>query len=91
MAGVLFIPFTLTSLDAGKSLHTKWNNAPFQRVFAFSVHPVAHQKGAVAKMEITRVWTEHNYDTGETEVHLIVKNIGASWGYCYIFMSQVHP
>ena len=91
MASVSFHEFSVQWLDPNQSLTTKWNNAPFQRVFAFSAQPVAHQKGAVAKMEVMRSWEQHNYDTGETEVKVTVKNVGSFGGYCYIFMSQVHP
>jgi len=91
MASVSFHEYSVQWLNSSASLTTHWNNAPFKRVFAFSATPVAHQNGAVAKMEVTRVWQAHNYDTGETEVYVTVKNVGSFGGYCYIFMSQVAP
>ena len=78
-------------IEPGVTVDWWWNNAAFKAVYAFSASPVAHQNGAVAKMEVIRVWQEHNYDTGETEVHRKVKNVGSFGGYCYNFMSVVQP
>ena len=91
MPSISFHPFSVVWLNSGANHHTGWNNAPYDRVYAFSASPVAHQSGAIAKLEVTRVWQEHNYDTKETEVHVNVKNIGSFGCYCFIFMSQVHP
>ena len=91
MPSITFHPFTVAWLNPNTNYHTRWNNAPYNRVYSFSASPVAHQNGAVTKLEVTHVWQEHNYDTGETEVHVNVKNIGNFGGYCYIFMSQIHP
>jgi hypothetical protein len=91
MASVSHIQLTVIWLQPGASDTINWNNAPWNRVYALSASPVAHQNGAVAKMEITRIWEQHHFDTGETEVWFTVKNIGSFGGYCYIFMSQVAP
>jgi hypothetical protein len=91
MASVSLIEFSVVWINPGSTHHTWWNNAPSKRVYAFSATPVAHESGAVAKMEVTKEWQRNNFDTGETEVHVIVTNIGSFGGYCYIFMSVVAP
>ncbi len=91
MASVVHIQFGVYWLEPNVSVTKHWNNAPWDRVYAFSASPVAHQDHAVAKMEVTRVWEQHNYDTHETEVYLTLKNVGSFGGFCYVFMSQVAP
>jgi hypothetical protein len=90
MASVSLTQWSVFWLNAGVEVTTHWNNAAYNVVYAFSVSPVAHQSGGVAKMEVTRVWQQHNYDTLETEVYVKVKNIGSVGGYCYINMSRVY-
>lgn len=91
MASVSHIPLSVLWLEPGKTHHGNWNNAPYDRVWAVTASPVAHQEGAVTKMQVTQIWEENNYDTGETEVHWMIKNIGSFGGYCFTFMSLVGP
>lgn len=86
------------SLNAGQTMHFWWNNAPRQRVWAFSVDaevPLMFAfPGATAELEITRVEYRQNFngpassDT-EQEIHFWLKNNGAAKANYYLHMATI--
>jgi hypothetical protein len=91
MASTFFTQLGVVWLEPGQSIHLWWNNAHYNRVYAFNVSPIAQSPGTVCEAEVARVWRTHSYETGEAEAHSLVKNTGSSGGYCYVFMSTVSP
>ena len=97
MASVSFFHVgSTTSIAPGVTLHWWWNNAPTQRVFAFSVDTIMSltippQPGSAATIEITRVeyWDKYNSPSFEKEVHFWIKNTGTIAASFNVHMAQI--
>ena len=90
MAVTHWIELSLLWLGPGNSWHGKWNNANYQCVYAVNGSPVAHESGTM-EVESIRSWRTSNFNTGESEVHWLLKNTGSVAGYCYQYMSAICP
>lgn len=74
----------VTSIQPAATHHFSWNNAPAERVWAFSVDAmiplqIPPAAGATARVEITRVEYREVYNGPgdlEKEIHLWIKNTG---------------
>jgi hypothetical protein len=87
----------VTSIPAGSTHHWVWNNAPAQRVWAFSVDAmvpinIPPQVGATAMLQVTSVEYREIYNGGssfEKEVHFWIKNTGSISANYAIHMTEV--
>jgi hypothetical protein len=87
----------ISSLAPGATTHWWWNNAPAQRVYAFSVDAmvpvnIPPQIGATAKFQITTVEYREIFNGGqsfEKEVHFWIKNTGTITADFAVHMTEV--
>ena len=86
----------VTSISPGATHHVWWNNAPAQRVYAFSVDAMVSltippQPGATAMVQITSVEYREIYNGSsfEKEVHVWIKNTGSITANYALHMTQV--
>jgi hypothetical protein len=86
----------ITSIAPGATHHLWWNNAPAERVWAFSVDAmvpltIPPSPGASARLQITSVEYRENYNGSsfEKEIHFWVKNTGAIQANYAVHMSVV--
>jgi hypothetical protein len=93
MASILHTLLGVVWLAPDKDWHMHWNNASYNRVYAFNASPIAQSPSTVNEAEVTRVWRTHSQspELAEAEVHVIVKNTGSFAGPVYVFMSGIGP
>lgn len=79
------------NLLAGQSHSWKWNNAPKDRVYSFSVRPINAQNNSSLKYraEVRNVRYQLTGSPEEMEVHFEVHNWGSVWIDYFVFMSTV--
>ncbi len=86
----------VTAINPGTTHHWWWNNAPAERVWAFSVDAmipltIPPSPGDSARVEVTRVEYRENYDGSrfEKEIHFWIKNTGAKSAKYAIHMATI--
>ena len=83
----------ITSISPGATLHWWWNNAPSERVWAFSVDAMVPAPfiPSTAKVEISRVEYREVYDgaTFEKEIHFWIKNTGSVTASFAVHMASI--
>jgi hypothetical protein len=84
------------NLDGGQSHYWKWNNAPRDRVYSFSVEPIDAQNNSALdyKAEVRNikyVITGGPVGSEEMEVHFEVHNWGTAWIDYRVRMGTINP
>ena len=87
MAQVTFKELASGTFAPGETVHWQWNNAPRERVWAFSC-AITSKDGYAAKGEITRTW--QTFSGGQLrQVHVEAKNTGLFIAYYTIYMAII--
>jgi hypothetical protein len=89
MAQVSFIQLASGTFAPNQKVHWIWNNAPMQRVWAFTCEITAID-GYWSKGEITKTWQTDSGGQGR-QLHVEAMNSGYFTEYYTIYMAMISP